>query len=342
MGILDEKLVHGSLVRDKELNSMKAVVFNSYGPPEVLTIEEVEKPEPTDDEVLVRVYATSVNPAEWYTMRGLFLARIGNGLFKPKDTRLGADFSGVVEAVGKNVTNFKRGDEVFGGRSDAFAEYICVRKNVVPKPANITFEEAGGVAIAAITALQGLRDHGKLRAGQKVLINGASGGVGTFAVQIARALGAEVTAVCSTGKVELIRSLGSDHVIDYTKEDFTRSGKRYDLLLDIAGSRSWRECKRVLTPNATVVVVGGPKSNLIIGPLAHVIKMRLASFRASQKMVFFVANFNPQDFTVLKEMFERGQIRTVVDRVHPLCEISEAMRYLGEGHARGKIIVTMK
>lgn len=321
---------------------MKAVVYKSYGSPEVLMMEEVEKPVPTDDEVLVRVYASSVNPAEWYAMVGLFLARIGNGLFKPRDTRLGADFSGVVEAVGKNVTHFKRGDEVFGGRSDAFAEYICVGKNVVPKPVNITFEQAGGVAIAALTALQGLRDHGKLQPGQKVLINGASGGVGTFAVQIAKALGAEVTAVCSTGKVGLIRSLGADHVIDYTKEDFTRSGKRYDLLLDIAGSRSWREYKRVLTPNATVVVVGGPKSNLIIGPLAHVIKMRLGALRASQKMVFFVANFNPEDFMVLKEMFECGQIRTVVDRVYPLGEISEAMRYLGEGHARGKIIVTMK
>jgi NADPH:quinone reductase-like Zn-dependent oxidoreductase len=308
----------------------------------VLTVEEIDKPVPNDDEVLVRVYASSVNPAEWYTMIGLFLARLGNGLFRPKDTRLGADFSGVVEAVGRNVTSFKRGDEVFGGRSDAFAEYVCVSKNVVPKPANMTFEQAGGVAIAALTALQGLRDHGKLQAGQKVLINGASGGVGTFAVQIAKAFGAEVTAVCSTDKVELIRSLGADYVIDYTKGDFTLSGKLYDLLLDIAGSRSWKEYKRVLKPNAKVVIVGGPKSNLIIGPLAHIIKMRLASFRASQKMVFFVANFNPKDFTVLKEMFERGQIQTVVDRVYPLCEISQAMRYLGEGHARGKIIVTMR
>lgn len=321
---------------------MKAAVFKSYGPPDVLTIEEVEKPVPTEDEVLVRVCATSVNPAEWYGMVGLFLARIGNGLFKPKDTRLGADFSGVVEAVGSNVTHFKPGDEVFGGKVGAFAEYICVRKNVVIKPANMSFEQAGGVATAAITALQGLRDHGKLQPGQKVLINGAAGGVGTFAVQIAKALGAEVTAICSTGNVDLIRSLGADHVVDYTKEDFTRSRKRHDLLLDIAGSRSWKEYRRLLKPDATVVLVGAPKSNLILGPLTHIIKIRLAAIRASQKVLFFVASFNPQDFTVLKKMFEQGQIRTVVDRVYPLCEISEAMRYLGTGHAKAKIIVTMK
>lgn len=321
---------------------MKAVVFKSYGPPEVLTIEDVEKPTPKDDEVLVRVYASSVNPAEWYGMTGLFLARIGNGLFKPKDIRLGADFAGVVEAVGANVTRFKPGDEVFGGRSGAFAEYVCVRENLALKPANITFEEAGGVAIAGLTALQGLRDHGKLRTGQKVLINGASGGVGTFAVQIARALGAEVTAVCSTGNVKLIRSLGADHVIDYTKEDFTRNGKEYDLLLDVAGSRRWREYKRVLKPNSTVVIVGGPKSNRIIGPLTHIIKMRVASWRASQKVIFFVANFNHNDLVALKDMMETGQVKPVVERTYPLEKICDAMRHLGTGHAKGKLVVTMK
>lgn len=321
---------------------MKAVVFKSYGPPEVLTIEDVEKPTPKDDEVLVRVYASSVNPAEWYGMTGLFLARIGNGLFKPKDIRLGADFAGVVEAVGANVTRFKPGDEVFGGRSGAFAEYVCVRENLALKPANITFEEAGGVAIAGLTALQGLRDHGKLRTGQKVLINGASGGVGTFAVQIARALGAEVTAVCSSGNVKLIRSLGADHVIDYTKEDFTRNGKEYDLLLDVAGSRRWREYKRVLKPNSTVVIVGGPKSNRIIGPLTHIIKMRVASWRASQKVIFFVANFNHNDLVALKDMMETGQVKPVVERTYPLEMICDAMRHLGTGHAKGKLVVTMK
>jgi len=320
---------------------MKAAVFNSYGPPEVMTIEEVEKPTPTDDEILVKVYATSVNPAEWYTVTGLFLARIGNGLFKPKDTRLGADFAGVVEAIGKGVTDFKPGDEVFGGRSGAFAEYVCVQKPIAHKPANVTFEQAGGVAIAALTALQGLRDHGQLGAGQKVLINGASGGVGTFAVQIAKAFGAEVTGVCSTNNMDMVRSLGADHVIDYTRENFTQSGHQYDLLLDVVGSRSWSECRRVLKPKAILVLVGGPKGK-IIGPLKHIIRMRLASFRASQKVVFFVASFKREDLMVLKDMFECGQVKPVVDRTYPLNEISEAMSYLGTGHARAKVVVTMR
>jgi NADPH:quinone reductase-like Zn-dependent oxidoreductase len=318
---------------------MKAAVFRSYGSPDVLKIENVEKPTPTDDEVLVKVRASSVNPVEWYTMTGLFLARLGNGLTKPKDIRLGVDYAGVVEAVGRNVTQFKPGDEVFGARSNAFAEYVCVSKHIYPKPANITFEQAGGVAVAAITALQGLRDHGNLKSGQKVLINGASGGVGTFAVQIAKALGAEVTAVCSTRNVEAIRSLGADLVMDYTKEDFTRSGERYDLFLDVAGSRSWKECKRVLKPKANFVITGAPKGNRVIGPLAHIIPLRLASWRASQNIVFFMAKFKCEDFMLVKEMFERGQIKTVVDRVYPLNEISDAMRYLGTGHAKGKIVV---
>lgn len=321
---------------------MKATIYTKYGSPDVLKIQEVEKPSPRDDEVLVKIHASSVNPAEWYGMTGLLIARMGNRLLKPKDTRLGADYSGVVEAVGKNVTHVKRGDEVYGARSGAFAEYVCVRNIVIPKPANITFEQAGGVATAAITALQGLRDHGKLQAGQKVLINGASGGVGTFAVQIAKALGAEVTAVCSTRNVELIRSLGADHVIDYTKEDFTHNGKRYDLLLDIAGSRPWRESKRVLTPSARYVIVGAPKGNQVIGPLGFIIKTRLGALGASQKVIFFVANFKREDFLLLKDMFERGQVKPVVEKSYPLEKISEAMRHLGTGHAQGKIVVTMK
>jgi NADPH:quinone reductase-like Zn-dependent oxidoreductase len=320
---------------------MRAVVFNSYGPPDVLKIVEIEKPVPADDEVLVRVHATSVNPAEWYGMTGLFLARMGNGLFKPKDTRLGADYAGIVESVGKNVTDFKPGDEVFGGKSGAFAEYICVQDNIAPKPANIPFEQMGGVAIAALTALQGLRDYGKIQAGQKVLINGASGGVGTFAVQIARAFGAEVTAVCSTANVECARSLGADTVIDYTKKDFTQSSQRYDLLFDIAGSRSWHAYKHVLKPDSTVVMVGGPKTP-VIGPLSHILKMRLAALGASQKLVFFVAKFNRQDFLFLNDMMEGGQVKTVIDGIYPLSEISEAMRHLGTGHARGKIIVSLQ
>ena len=320
---------------------MKAAVFRTYGPPDVLKIEEIGKPEPKDDEVLVRVRATSVNPAEWYGMTGLFVARLGNGLFKPKDTRLGVDFSGVVEAVGRAVTQFKPGDEVYGARSGAFAEYVCVKNHVYLKPANISFEQAGGVAVAAMTALQGLREHGGLQAGQSVLINGASGGVGTFAVQIAKALGAEVTAVCSTGNVELIRSLGADHVMDYTKEDFTLSGNRYDLFLDVAGGRSWRECRRVLKPNSKFIIVGAPKGNRVLGPLAHIIQLRLGALGASQKLVFYVAKFIREDFLYMNALFESGQGKPIVEKVYPFEKISEAMRHLGNGHAKGKIIVTL-
>jgi NADPH:quinone reductase-like Zn-dependent oxidoreductase len=237
------------------------------------------------------------------------------------------------------VTQFKPGDEVFGARSGAFAEYVCVRNIIISKPANITFEQTGGVATAAITALQGLRDYGQLQAGQKVLINGASGGVGTFAVQIAKALGAEVTAVCSTKTVECARS-GADHVVDYQR-GFHPQRQRYDLLLDIAGSRSWRETKRVLTPKANFVIVGAPKGNRVIGPLGHIIKTRLASLGASQKVVFFVASFKQEDFLLLKDMFERGQGKPVVEQTYPLEKISEAMRHLGTGHAQGKIVVTI-
>ena len=318
---------------------MKAIVFSKYGSPDVLEIQDVEKPTPKDDEVLVKIHATSVNPVEWYAMTGLFLARLGNGLFKPKETRLGVDFAGIVEAAGRNITSFKPGDEVFGARSGAFAEYVCVQNMVFPKPANITFEQAGGVAVAAITALQGLRDYGKLQAGQKVLINGASGGVGTFAVQIAKALGAEVTAVCSTANVERALSLGADHVFDYTKEDFTRSDQQFDLLLDIAGSRPWRETRRVLNPKANYVIVGAPKGNRVIGPLGFIIKTRLASLGASQKVVFFVASWKREDFLLLKDMFERGQVKPVVEKTYPLERISDAMHHLGTGHAKGKIVV---
>lgn len=317
---------------------MKAVFHKTYGPPEVLTIEEIEKPIPKDDEVLIKIRATSVNPAEWYAMSGLFIARLGGGLFRPKETRLGTDYAGLVEAVGKDITQFKAGDEVYGARTGAFAEYVCVRNIVIPKPGNLTFEQAGSVATAAITALQGLRDYGQLQAGQKVLINGASGGVGTFAVQIAKAMGAEVTAVCSPRNVELIRSLGAEHVIDYTKEDFTRSGQRYDLLLDIAGSRTWFEYKRVLTPGANFVIVGGPKFP-IIGPLRHIAAIHLAALGASQKIAFFIAKFNREDFHLLNEWFESGKVRPVVEKIYPLTQISEAMRHLGSGHAQSKIVV---
>lgn len=321
---------------------MKAVIHRSYGPPAVLQIEEFEKPVPQDDEVLVRVAATSVNPAEWYGMTGLVLGRLMGGLFKPKDIRLGVDYAGVVEAMGKNVTQFQVGDEVYGARSGAFAEYVCVKNHIYPKPANITFEQAGSVGVAAMTALQGLRDHGKLQAGQKVLINGASGGVGTYAVQIAKALGAEVTAVCSPRNVELIRSLGADHIIDYTKADFTRNSQRYDMMLDIAGSRPWHEVRRVLKPDAHYVIVGAPKGTKVIGPLGFIVKTRVASFRASQKVVFFIAKFVREDFLLLNQWFESGLVKPFVEKSYPLGKIADAMHHLGTGHARGKIVATMK
>ena len=319
---------------------MKAVIHESYGLPNVLKVVELDKPEVPEDGVLVRVRASSVNIAEWYGMTGLFIARLGGGFFKPKDTRLGADFAGVVEAVGKNVSDFKPGDEVFGGRGGAYAEYVTVKKAIAHKPANITFEQAAAVATAGFTALQGLRDYGKLQPGQKVLINGASGGVGTFAIQVAKALGAEVTAVCSTQNVKHARSLGADHVIDYTKEDFTRNGQQYDLLFNVNGSRSWSEYKRVLKPNATFVLVGGPKTPLI-GPVSLLIKMRLAMLGASQKFAFFIAKFTREDMLVLKDLLETGKIKPFVEKTYPMTRIADAMQHLGTGHAQGKIVVTM-
>lgn len=320
---------------------MKAVVFESYGPPDVLKIKEIEKPDAPEDGVLVRVRASSVNIAEWYAMTGLPLARIGGGFIKPKDTRLGVDFAGVVEAVGKNVSDFKPGDEVFGGRTGAYAEYVTVKKAIALKPSNVTFEEAASVPTAAITALQGLRDYGKIQPGQKVLIHGASGGVGSFAIQIAKAFGGEVTAVCSTQNVEQARSLGADHVVDYTQEDFTRSGKRYDLLFNVNGGRAWSEYKRVLKPHAIFVLAGGPRTPLV-GPVSLMIKIKIAMLGASQKFAFFIAQFNREDMNILKDMLAAGTIKPIVEKTYPLEKISDAMRHLGAGHARGKIVVTMR
>jgi NADPH:quinone reductase-like Zn-dependent oxidoreductase len=319
---------------------MKAIVVSKYGSPDVLELEDVEKPAVADDLALVRVHAASINPADWYGVAGPLIVRPSTGILKPRNDRTGIDFAGTVEAVGKDVTHVRPGDEVFGAKSGALAEYVSVRDAVVPKPANISFEEAAAVPVAAITALQGLRDKGKLQAGQKVLINGASGGVGTFAVQIAKALGAEVTGVCSTRNVELVRALGADHVVDYTREDFTRSGERYDLLLDIAGSKSWSRLRRVLTPEATVVIVGAQKRR-VLGPIGHIVRLRLASLRGSQKAVFFIAKTNRADMEILRELLEAGKIKPVVDRRYELSETADAFRYLGEGHARGKVVVTL-
>ena len=332
-----------STTATKQATTMMAVVHDTYGSPDVLELREVAKPELTDDGVLVRVRATSVNRAQWYALAGKpYVARpMMGGLLKPKSPLLGADFAGTVDAVGRDVTEFRPGDEVFGGSDGAFAEYVCAGGGVAQKPANLTFEEAAAVPTAALTALQALRDRGHVQPGQKVLINGASGGVGTFAVQIAKALGAEVTAVCSTRNLALTRSLGADHVIDYTEEDFTRNGQRYDLMLDIAGSRSWRSCRRVLKPQATVVIIGGPATSPLLGPLGHMIGSRIASIASSQKAVFFIANFNQPDLTVLRELLEDRRVTPVVERRYELRETADALRYMGEGHAQGKLVITV-
>jgi NADPH:quinone reductase-like Zn-dependent oxidoreductase len=320
---------------------MKAAVRDAYGSVEV---REIDAPVVADGEVLVRVRASSVNAADWYAMMGRpYVGRIEMGLRTPKTNRLGTDFAGTVEAVGKDVTTFRPGDEVFGGKTGAYAEYVCVAedRNVVQKPANVTFEQAACVGIAGLTALQGLRDKAQVRPGHKVLINGASGGVGTFSVQIAKALGAEVTGVCHTRNVELVRSLGADHVVDYTQEDFTRSDRRYDVLFDVAGSRSWSACTRVLTPKATFVMVGGPKSNALLGPIGHVVRLRAASLIGSRKAVFFIAKFNKPDIEELRELLESGRVTPAIEGQYGLGDIAEAFRLFGEGHARSKIVITM-
>jgi NADPH:quinone reductase-like Zn-dependent oxidoreductase len=321
---------------------MKAVIRDKYGPPEALKLTEVENPELVEDGVLVRVHATSVNRGDWYTLRGTpYVARPMVGLLKPRSELFGGDFAGTVEAVGRDVGDLQVGDEVFGGRNGAFAEYVCVRNGVAPKPSNLTFEEAAAAPVAAITALQGLRDHGHLQPGQQVLVNGASGGVGTFAVQIAKALGAEVTAVCRTRNVELAQSLGADHVIDYTQEDFTLNDRRYDLILDIAATKSWSQYRRVLNPQAVLVIVGAPDGGSLLGPLGQVLKVRLSALRGSQKATFFIANLNRPDMHVLRELLESGKVKPVVERRYELSEIAEALRYMGEGHAQGKLVVNV-
>jgi NADPH:quinone reductase-like Zn-dependent oxidoreductase len=311
----------------------------------VVAIRELELPLLAPNELLVRVRAASLNMADWYAVAGRpYVGRAAMGLLRPKTERIGTDFAGVVEEVGSEVASFSPGDEVFGARTGAFAEHVVVRQEgaVVQKPANVGFEEAAAVPVAAITALQGLRDLGGLRSGQRVLVNGASGGVGSFGVQVARALGAsEVTAVCSTANVETARSLGADHVVDYTRDDFTRAGRLYDLVLDVAGSRPWPDLKRVLEPNGTLVIAGGPKRNRLLGPLGHVVATRLRAIGASRRVAFFIAKFNGPDMETLRELLESGRIRSVVDRTYPLDDAADALGYLGEGHARGKVVLTV-
>ena len=327
---------------------MKAIRYYRYGPPDVLQLADVEMPAVGDDEMLVRVRAASVNPLDWHFMRGApYLVRMMAGLSRPRAgaARLGADMAGSVEAVGGNVTGFRPGDEVFGGLENrgTLAEYISIRHDgpVLTKPAGLTFEQAASVPVAGYTALQALRDKGRVRTGYKVLVNGASGGVGTFTVQIAKALGAEVTGVCSTRNAEMVASIGADRVVDYTREDFTRAGPRYDLLIDIAGSRTLSETRRVLVPKGVLVAVGGPDQGRWVGPLSRTARMALLSPAVSQRMTFFLARQNSGDLAVLRDLLDAGKVTPVIDRTYPLTETAEAIRYLETGHARGKVVITV-
>jgi NADPH:quinone reductase-like Zn-dependent oxidoreductase len=324
---------------------VKAIVYTEYGPPDVLKLEEVPKPAPSDDEVLVQVHAAAVNYGDWAFLRGKpFVVRLmSGGLLKPKHTILGADIAGRVEAVGGNVKQFQPGDEVFGDISacgfGGFAEYVSVPENALAlKPANISFEEAAAVPMAGVVALQGLRDQGKVQPGQQVLIVGASGGNGTFAVQIAKSFGANVTGVCSTRNVDLVRSIGADQVIDYTREDFTTSGQRYDLILAAGGYRSILDYRRALSPEGTYVMVGGAMAQvyqaMILGPFISMI--------GSKKMGNLAAMSNQEDLVFMKELLEAGKVVPVIDRRYPLSEVAQALRYYGEGHSQGKVVIAVE
>ncbi len=330
---------HPSIFEEK---FMKAIIYQKYGSPDVLELKDVEKPIPSDDEVLVKVHATAANPLDWHLLRGKpFLVRLmGFGLLKPKNPMLGADIAGRIEAVGKNIIQFKSGDEVFGTARGGFAEYVCAReKSLALKPHNISFEEAASAPVAAFTALQGLRDTGQIKSGQKVLINGASGGVGTFAVQMAKSFGAVVTGVCSTRNLDMVRSIGADHVIDYTQADFTKNGQRYDLIFDVAANRSVLDYKRALSPGGKCVTAG---FSTLFHMFQEVFLGFLVSKLGSRKITGMgMARPNKNDLVIIKELFESGQVRSVIDRRYPLSETAEAIRYLEQGHARGKVVITI-
>jgi NADPH:quinone reductase-like Zn-dependent oxidoreductase len=325
---------------------MKAILSCEYAV-ENLQLRDIEKPTPSDNEVLVRVRAASVNPVDGHTIRGGWLMRPMSGMRKPKNTRFGTDFAGVVEAVGKDVTDFKPGDEVFGARNGAVADYICVKaeRAIVMKPSNVTFEQAGSVAVAALTALQGLRDKGHIQVGQKVLVNGASGGVGTFAVQIAKAFDAEVTAVCSTRNIELVKSIGADRVIDYTKEDFTQTDQRYDMLYDLVGNHSFSERRKILRPHSICVLagIGGagvhPETLSRIG--GNFWDAFLSNF-SKQRFVFYIAKLTKHDLNVLRDLMQSGRVAPIIDRTYKIGETQAALRYLEEGHARGKVVIVIE
>ncbi len=328
---------------------MHAILYYTYGSPDILKLEDIETPVPKDNEVLIKVRAASVNPFDWHFMRGTpYFLRLMAGLRKPKDKRLGVDVAGQVEAIGRNVTRFKPGDAVFGTCRGAFAEYACTAESaLVMKPDSVTFEQAASVPIAALTALQGLRagglgDKGQIQPGHKVLINGAAGGVGTFAVQIAKAFGADVTGVCSTRNVEMVRSQGADRVIDYTREDFTKSGQRYDLIFDSVGNHSLLAFRRVLNPRGTYIAVGGSRGRWMIGPLISALAAPVLSRFVSQKMIMVLAKLNREDLAILCELMKAGKVTPVIDRRYKLSEVPEAIRYLEEGHARGKVVITLE
>jgi NADPH:quinone reductase-like Zn-dependent oxidoreductase len=323
---------------------MKAIVYRCYGPTEVLKLEEIARPSVADDRMIVKVHAASVNPLDSHYMRGEpYFMRAMAGMGKPESILMGVDFAGTVESVGKNVTRFKPGDEVFGGRTGAFGEYVSVAEKgpLAMKPTNMTFEQAAAVPIAAITALQALHDKGNLQAGQSVLINGASGGVGTFAVQIAKVYGAKVTGVCSTRNLDLVRSIGADEVIDYTHEDFTQASQRYDLIVDTVGTHSLSDYRRVLKPDGALVIVGSLDKGRWLGPMSGLIDAKLYSSFASLKVVFLLAELNPEDLDTLRDWMQAGKVTPVIDRRYALSEVPEAIRYLEQGHARGKVIVTV-
>jgi NADPH:quinone reductase-like Zn-dependent oxidoreductase len=331
---------------DIPANPTKAIVYCEYGLSDVLQLKDLEKPTPQDGEILVKVRAAAVNPLDWHYMRGTpYVMRLSSGLGKPNDIRMGVDFAGTVESVGRNVTQFKPGDEVFGGRSGAFAEYVTVgaERAVALKPNGVSFEQAASVPIAAITALQALRDQGQLQAGQKVLINGASGGVGTFAVQIAKAMGAHVTGVCSTRNSDMVRSLGADAVVDYTRDDYTQGEQRYDLILDNVGNRKLSENRRILSANGRYVLVGGggPDAGHWFGPMLKPLLAMVYSRFVSQDMGMLLAELNARDLGVLADLMTAGKVTPVIDRRYPLSQVPEAVRYVETGRARGKVIITI-
>src|SRR5436853_2886312 len=325
-------------------NPMKAIVNCEYGVGN-LQLRDLEKPSPNDNEVLVRVRAASINPVDGHVIRGSWMMRPMSGLRKPKNTRFGTDFAGTIEAIGKDVTNFKSGDEVFGAKNGALADYICVKADraIVMKPSNITFEQAGSVGVAGVTALQGLRDKGHIQAGQKVLVNGASGGVGTFAVQIAKAFGAEVTAVCSSRNVDLVKSIGADRVSDYTKEDFTGTDQRCDMIYELVGNQSLSERRNILEPNVICVLAGVGGAGLHPGMWGRALGNFATAFKSnftSQKFVTYIAKLTKDDLNVLRDLMQSGKVAPVIDRTYKMSETQAAVRYLEEGHAHGKVVIT--